>query len=204
MATPLVEATTLADQRTEPAPANVHQPRQRIARATVITEIDDERASLHGALVDKAPIAGIGRVVPIVAQYEILAHWDSQWTPSVTRRVIAPPLLLRPHEILALPVEFGIEAVVQWVDALYIRLLQRATVHGDLALAHLDDISRLADDALDVAQGGILRVRKDHHVTAVRRVKGRQPRIGAGNLRPVHRFIDEQKIPREQGAFHTA
>src|SRR3989442_7941796 len=138
MATPLGEATTLADQRTEPAPANVHQPRQRIARATVITEIDDERASLHGALVDKAPIAGIGRVVPIVAQYEILPHWDMQRTPGVTRRVIAPPLLLRPHEILALPIEFGIEAVVQWVDALYIRL-QRATVHVDLALAHLDD-----------------------------------------------------------------
>src|SRR5881628_2668321 len=91
MATPLGEATTLADQRTEPAPANVHQPRQRIAGATVITEIDDERASLHGALVDKAPIAGIGRVVPIVAQYEILPHWDTQRTPGVTRRVIAPP-----------------------------------------------------------------------------------------------------------------
>src|SRR5260370_3036195 len=158
MATPLGEATTLANQRTEAAPTNVRQPRQRIARATVITEINDERASLHRALVDKSPIARIGRVVPIVAQHEILAHWDSQRTPGVTRRVIAPPLLLRPHEILALPVELGIEAVVQRLYALHQPFLQRATVHEHLALAHLYDISRLDDDALDVAQRRILLV----------------------------------------------
>src|SRR6267143_5035367 len=131
MVTPRGGCTTLANQRTEPAPANVRQPRQRIACASVITEIDDERSSLHRTLVDKPPIAGIGRVVPIVAQDEVLAHWDSQRTPGVTRRVIAPPLLLSPREILALPVEFGIEAVVQRVDALHVRLLQRATVHED-------------------------------------------------------------------------
>src|SRR5437660_2884047 len=204
MVTPRGGCATLANQRTEPAPANVCQPRQRIARAAVITEIDDERTSLHRALIDEAPIAGVGRVVSIVTQHEILAHGNAQWTPGIARRMIAPPLILRPQEILALPVELGIEAVVQWIDALHIRLLQRATIRVNLPLAHLHDVSRLADDAFDVAPRQILRVRKGHHITAVRRLEGRRARTGARNLRAVDGFIDEQEIPREQRTLHTA
>ena len=87
--------------------------------------------------------------------------------------MIAPPLILRPHEILALPVELGIETIVQWIDALHIGLLQRTTIGVNLALAHLHDVSRLADHPLDVTERRILGIRKDHHITAVRRMKCR-------------------------------
>src|SRR6266496_1288003 len=109
MVTPRGRCTTLANQRTEPAPANVGQPRKHITCAPVITEIDDERAALHRARVDETPIAWIRGIVAVIAQHEILVHRDPKRPPRIARGMIAAPLLVgAPHQILALPVELGI------------------------------------------------------------------------------------------------
>src|SRR5204863_5937336 len=147
----------LVNQRTEPTPPNVRQPGERVMRSPLITEIDDERATLHRAHVDESPIARILGIVPVVAQHEILVHRDAKRAPGIARRMIAAALLDRGHEILALPtvggrheilalpVELGIESVVQWILTLHVRLLQRAAVDVHLPDPHFDDVTRRAD-----------------------------------------------------------
>src|SRR3989442_12139146 len=60
------------NQRPEPAPANVRQPRKRIARLPNVAEIDDERPAFHRRLVHESPIPRIRRIVPLDAQDEVL------------------------------------------------------------------------------------------------------------------------------------
>src|SRR5260221_14790375 len=100
----------LVNQRTEPTPTNVRQPGERIMRSPLITEIDDERATLHRAHVDKSPVARILGIIPVVAQHEILVHRAAQRTPGIAARIIAAAQHAPGrHEILALPGELGIE-----------------------------------------------------------------------------------------------
>src|SRR2546429_310518 len=49
----------LPDNRPEPVPANIGQPRKRIVRLPVVTEIHDERPSLDCGRVHEAPVPGI-------------------------------------------------------------------------------------------------------------------------------------------------
>src|SRR5438046_5062098 len=85
----------LVNQRTEPTPPNVRQPGERVMRSPLITEIDDERATLHRAHVDESLIARILGIVPVVAQHEILVHRDAKRAPGIARRMIAEELLDR-------------------------------------------------------------------------------------------------------------
>src|SRR6266576_794858 len=173
MCTPLgTDATTLVNQRTEPAPTYVGQPGQRIVRAPLVTKIDHERAALHRARVDKTPVAGVRGVVAVVPQHEILAHRNAERTPRIARRMIAPPLLVGPlYDVLALPVEFGIEPVVQWIGALHVRLFDRAPVPEHLPEPHLHDVPRYADHPFHVAQRRIFRVGEHDHVATVWRLE---------------------------------
>src|SRR6266550_1425236 len=82
----------LVNQRTEPTPTNVRQPGERVMRSPLIAEIDDERATLHRAHVDKSPVARILGIVPVVAQPEILVHPHPKRAPGTARRMIAAAL----------------------------------------------------------------------------------------------------------------
>src|SRR6266513_2068137 len=78
----------LPDDRPEPVPANIGQPRKRVPRLPVVAEIHDERPSLDGGRVHEPPVPGIRGVVSVVAQHEVLAGRDGQRTPGVPGRVI--------------------------------------------------------------------------------------------------------------------
>src|SRR5690242_2541607 len=58
------------NQRAQPAPADVGQPGQRVARVLVIAEIDEQRPPLDGRGVHEPPVAGVRRIVPIVAHHK--------------------------------------------------------------------------------------------------------------------------------------
>src|SRR2546430_16989935 len=93
--TPGSSRRLLPDNRPEPVPANIGQPRKRIPRLPVVAEIHDERPSLDGGRVHEPPVPGIRGVVSVVAPPEGLAGRDGQRRPGVPVRAIgadrAPP-----------------------------------------------------------------------------------------------------------------
>src|SRR5262245_61354815 len=119
--------------------------------------------------------------------------------------MIAAALILGAlHEILALPIEFRVEPIMEWVQTLDVWFLERVPVDVDLPELHLHDVARDADHALHVTQCRILRIREDDDVTTLRLVVAGQPSVGVGDLRSVHGLIHEKKVPCEQGTLHAA
>src|SRR5438876_6546766 len=103
--TPDSKRRLLPDNRPEPVPANIGQPRKRIVRLPVVTEIHDERPSLDCGRVHEAPVPGIRRVVSVVAQQEVLPRRVGQRPPRVRRRVIVARHPRAPEHTVPLPVE---------------------------------------------------------------------------------------------------
>src|SRR2546428_11602398 len=95
------------NQRPEPVPANVRQPRKRIARLPIVAEIDDERPAFDRRLVHESPIPRIRRIVPIVAKDEVLPLRHYERAPVVARRVLTPRVVRPPHEGASQPPEAG-------------------------------------------------------------------------------------------------
>src|SRR5689334_4509109 len=52
------ELLSSMNERSEPAPPNVRQPRERVVRPPVITEIHQQRPPLDGGRVDETPVTG--------------------------------------------------------------------------------------------------------------------------------------------------
>src|SRR2546421_6685870 len=196
--------TTLANDRTEPVPANIGQPGQRIVRLPVVAEIHDQWPSLDRRGVDEAPVTGIRRVVAVVPQHEIPPGRDDQRTPRVAGRVIIAGHARATEQIVPLPVELRIVHVVARVHTLHVALGEGLAIHAHFPAAHLHGVARDADHALDVVELGILGIGEHDHVAAPRRLEPREPGLGPGNLRAVHRFVHEQEVPREQGSLHAA
>src|SRR3989441_7782130 len=96
-----------ANQRPEPVPANIRQPGKRIARLPIIAEIDDERPPFDRRFVHESPVPRIRRIVPIVAEHEVLPLGHHQGAPVVARRVLPPHVVRRAHEVAPLPAELG-------------------------------------------------------------------------------------------------
>src|SRR2546425_525833 len=192
------------DHRAEPAPANIGQPGERIVRFPVVAEVDDERPTFHRERVHEPPITRVRGVVAIVPQHEKLARRHQERPPGVARRAIQPRRRRPADQVVLLPVELRIVHVVPRIDPLHVGLHQRRAVHPDRAPAHLDPVARHADDALHVVQFGILRVGEHDDVAAARRLEPWEPRVGAGDLRPVHRLVHEQEVAGEQRALHAA
>src|SRR2546425_1375546 len=103
--TPDSRRRLLPDNRPEPVPANIGQPRKRIPRFPVVAEIHDERPSLDRGRVHEAPVPGIRGIVSIVAQHEVLAGRDGQGTPGVSGRAIVAGHARAAEQIVPLPVE---------------------------------------------------------------------------------------------------
>src|SRR6267154_1821649 len=193
--TPTSGRRMLTVKRREPMPANIGQPRKRIPRLPVVAEVHDQRPSLDGGRVHEAPVAGIRRVVSIVAQHEILACRNGQGTPGVSRRVIVPDPPCGAEQVVALPVELRIVHVAR-IHPLHIGLHQPLAVHLHLAAAHFHGVAGCSDHAFHVIELGILGVGEHDDVAAPRRLEPGKPGVRAGNLRAVHGLIDEQEVAR--------
>src|SRR2546428_10523885 len=143
------------NQRPEPVPANVRQPRKRIARLPIVAEIDDERPAFDRRLVHESPIPRIRRIVPIVAKDEVLPLRHYERAPVVARRVLTPRVVRPAHEVASLPPEVGVGEVVLRSNVLHIRLGQRGPVHLYPAGPHRHRVPGHAAPPLDVVDGGV-------------------------------------------------
>src|SRR5215471_4830583 len=193
------------NERSEPAPPNVRQPRKRVVRPPVITEIDQQRPPFHRGSIHEAPIPGVRGIVAVVAQHEVLPHRYDQRAPLVSLRMIAAAILLRARQVeLTLPLEVGTRHVAAGIDALHVRLAEPMIVDEDMPAPHGDRVPGRADHALHVVLAGIARKREHDHIAARRVAESRQSGPGPGDLRPVQRLVDEQKIAREKRVRHAA
>src|SRR5438128_10318083 len=82
--TPDSSRRLLPDNRPEPVPANIGQPRKRIPRFPVVAEIHDERPSLDRSRVHEAPVPRTRGLVPVVAQEHLPARRDGQGTRALS------------------------------------------------------------------------------------------------------------------------
>src|SRR5690348_3847559 len=92
-------ARCLSDDGSEPVPANIRQPGERVARLPVVAEVHDERSALDGRRVDEAPIARVRGIIAVVAQDEILPGGNSDRPPVVAGRMIAAGGSGTAHEV---------------------------------------------------------------------------------------------------------
>src|ERR671929_570837 len=96
----------LADASTNAAPPDVRDPGELVRRVSLVAVIDNQRPALHQGIRNEAPVPAVVRIVPIVAEHEIISLWDDQRTPVVTRGVISHTRLGALDEVVALPPKF--------------------------------------------------------------------------------------------------
>src|SRR6185437_9482436 len=79
----------LSNPLTQPRPADVREPGQRVYGIGRIAVINHHRAALEQGVRNEPPIPAVQRVVPIVSQGKVVPFWDDQRTPVVTRGMVA-------------------------------------------------------------------------------------------------------------------
>src|SRR4051812_38097753 len=87
----------------EPRPANVGQPGELGGGVGRVAEVDDLRTPTQQRGGDEPPIPAVERVVPIVAQHEVLLLRDDQRPPVVSRWMVADRGVRGAHQEVALP-----------------------------------------------------------------------------------------------------
>src|SRR5215208_8064179 len=96
----------LANSLTQSRPTNVREPGEAAVRAVRrVAVVDHEGSPLHQGVRHEAPIPAVERVVPVVAEHEIVPFWDDQRSPVVSRWVISGRRRSVSNHIIALPTE---------------------------------------------------------------------------------------------------
>src|SRR5688500_3907393 len=185
-------------------PPDVGDPRNSMRWLTRIAVIHDERLAFHQGVWHEAPIAAVVRVVPVVAQHEIALLRDDQRTPVVTRwmirRATRGSLF---YEVISLPFEVFTGRIFAGRGVRDVLRIEGAPVEPHDAFAHLERVTREADEALDEILRRILRPLEDDDVTALGARDGRKVRARERNLGAINGLVHEQEIADEQRPLHA-
>src|SRR6476646_1767910 len=133
----------LSDPLTEPRPSDAGEPSQAVFGGVGrITVIDHERLTLDQRIRDPAPVAAVVRVVPVVAEREVVPFWEDQRTPVVSRRAICHGSgRSRLHKVIALPPKFFLLRVDIRLGMLHIPLAHDTAVANQCPFSHLDSVA---------------------------------------------------------------
>src|SRR5256714_6386138 len=195
--------SVLVNDLPEALPPQMSQPVEAVSGVRRVTIIDHYRLAAHKRVGHEPPIPRIRRVVAIISEDEVVMRRDDQRTPVVTGWMIVFDRRAA-DQIGLLPAEFVVGLVGLRGRALDVVFRYRLTVSDQCCVTHLKRVARNSDDALDVIEPRIDRVREDDHVPVPGSVEGGQLHTAAGNPGAVDQLVDQEKVALEQRVLHAA
>ena len=174
-------------------------------RFAVVGVVHEHGPTLDRVSRDEPPVAGILGVRAVVAHHEEVVRRHDERSPVVAGRQV-PRAARPPGQEAALPLEFRARRIREAGRRLYVRFLERKSVHEQLRPPHAEGISGHPDDPFHVIRpgrllGGVRRLEHDH-IAPGRSVEGGEFQIGAGDLGAVHHFVHKQEVADQERVLH--